>query len=82
MKTVYIQNRSPHRILDDMTSKEAFIEKKLNVDHRRIIGCPVYTHIPKDKRKKLDPTIMKGIFVGYSTSSKTYRVYIKGRTLD
>jgi len=33
--------------------------------------------IPKDKRKKLDPTSTKGIFVGYSASLKTYRIYIK-----
>eukprot|EP00253_Pinus_taeda_P008095 PITA_08095 len=31
----------------------------------------------KDKRKKLDPTSKKGIFVGYSYSSKAYRIYIK-----
>jgi hypothetical protein len=46
------------------------------VEHLRIFGCPVYIHIPKDKRKKLDPSRKKGIFVGYSESSKTYRIYI------
>jgi len=30
-----------------------------------------------DKRKKLDPAGMKDIFVGYSSSSKAYRTYIK-----
>jgi len=34
----------------------------------------VNIHIPKDKRKKLDPSGVKGIFVGYSNSSKTYRI--------
>lgn len=75
--TVYIKNRSPHRILDNMTPKESFTRKKPNVDNLRIFGCHVYIHIPKDKRKKLDLTGMKGIFVGYVTSSKAYRVYIK-----
>lgn len=37
----------------------------------------IYIHIPKDKRKKLDPTSKKGIFGGYSNSSKAYRIYIK-----
>lgn len=75
--TTYIQNISPYRILDDMTPKEAFIGKKLNVDHLRIFGCLVYIHIPWDKRKKSDLTCMKGIFVEYNTSSKAYRVYKK-----
>jgi len=62
---VYIQNRSPHKSLDNMTLEEAFIGKKPSVDHLWIFGCPVYIHIPKDKRKKLDPTSMKGICFGY-----------------
>ena len=35
----------------------------------------MYTHIPKEKRTKLDPSRKKGIFVGYSESSKAYRIY-------
>ena len=34
-------------------------------------------------RKKLDPTNLKGIFVGYNASSKAYRIYIKeGRHIE
>jgi hypothetical protein len=32
MTTIYVHNRSPHRILKDMTPEEAFSEKKPNVD--------------------------------------------------
>jgi hypothetical protein len=46
------------------------------VEHLRIFGCPVYIHIPKDKMKKLEPSGKKGIFVGYSESSKAYKIYI------
>lgn len=77
MTIVYLQNRSPHRILNNMTLEEAFTGKKPSVDHLRIFGCPMYIHIPKDKRKKLDPTSLRGIFVGYSASSKAYIIYIK-----
>jgi hypothetical protein len=76
MTTIYVQNRSPHRILKDMTLEEAFSGKKPNVENLRIFGCPVYFHIPKDKRNKLEPSGKKGIFVGYSESSKAYRIYI------
>ena len=64
--TVYVQNHTPHRVLKNKTLEEAFPTKKLEVRHLRIFGCLVYIHIPKEKRKKLDPSGKKGIFVGYS----------------
>jgi hypothetical protein len=36
----------------------------------------VYCHVPSEKRTKLKATTEKGIFVGYSETSKGYRVYI------
>jgi len=30
---VYIQNQSPHKILENMTPEEAFTERKTSVDH-------------------------------------------------
>ena len=45
----------------------------------RIFGCPVYIHVPKDKRKKLEPSGKKGIFVGYSESLKSYIIYVLGQ---
>jgi hypothetical protein len=76
MTTIYVQNISPHRILKDMTLEESFSSKKPNVENLRIFGCPIYSHIPKDKRNKLEPLGKKGIFMGYSESSKDYRIYI------
>ena len=76
---VYIQNRSPHRILKNMTPEEAFSGKNPSVEHLRIFGCPVYIHVPNDKRKKLEPSGKTCIFVGYSESSKAYRIYVPGQ---
>ena len=38
----------------------------------------MYIHIPKEKSTKLDPSGKKVIFVGYSESSKAYRIYFLG----
>ena len=38
----------------------------------------MYIHILKEKRMKLDPSGKKGIFVGYSKSSKAYKIYFPG----
>ena len=35
----------------------------------------MYIHIPKESRTKLDPSGKKGIFLGYSKSSKAYKIY-------
>jgi hypothetical protein len=52
---------------------------KPKVSHPGIFGSPVYAHIPSEKRTKLDPSLEKGIFVGYSETSKDYKVYILGQ---
>ena len=75
---VYVQNHSPHRVLENKTLEEAFFGKKPEVSHLRIFGCRVYIHVPKEKITKLDPSRKKGIFVGYSESSKAYRIYFLG----
>jgi len=74
---VYLQNQIPHKILNNMKLNEAFIGKKTSVDHLHIFGCLVYIHVPKDKRKKLYPTSLRGNFVGHSASYKAYIIYIK-----
>ena len=72
---MYVQNHPPHRVLENKTLEEAFSGEKLELIHRRIFGFPVYIHISKDKKTKLDPSGKKGIFIGYSDTSKDYRIY-------
>jgi hypothetical protein len=52
--------------------------KKAEVIHLKIFGCPVFIHILKEKRNKLEPSGKKGIFVGYCEVSKVFRIYIPG----
>jgi hypothetical protein len=80
MTAVYVQNRSPHQIFKNITPEEAFTLVKLEIRHFKIFGCPVYFHVLKEKRSKLDPSGRKGAFVGYNESSKAYRIYIPGQT--
>ena len=75
---VYVQNRLSHSALGFKTPEEMFSGKKPEVSHLKIFGCPVFVHIPKEKRAKLDPSGKKGIFVGYCEVSKALRIYIPG----
>ena len=61
---VYVQNICPHKIVKNMTLEEAFIGVKPEVGHLQIFGCPVYIHVPKEKRTKLEPSGKKVTFVG------------------
>jgi hypothetical protein len=72
MTTVYVQNKSLHQILKNIAPKETFTGVKPEIGHFKIFGCPVYFHVPKEKRSKLDPSGRKGTFVGYSESLKSY----------
>jgi hypothetical protein len=67
---VYVQNKSPHNVLENKTPEEMFLGEKPEVSHFRIFGFPIFVHVPKEKRTKLDPSGWKGIFVGYSDTSK------------
>jgi hypothetical protein len=79
MRTVYMQNMIPHKIMKNMTLEEAFTGVNPEVGHFMIFMCPIYIHVPKEKRTKLDPLGRKGTFVGYNESSKEYQIYIPGQ---
>ena len=73
---VYVQNKSPHRRLGDITPKEAFTGENPEISHFKIFECPFYICVLREKRTKLDPAKKRGIFVGYSESAKAYPIYI------
>jgi hypothetical protein len=74
--TVYVQNILSHSALGFKTPEEMFSGKKPEVSHLKIFGCPVFVHISKERRIKLDPSRRKGIFVEYYEVSKAFRIYI------
>ena len=53
-----------------------FTGKKPEVNHLKIFGSVAYCHIPDEKHSKLDQTAEEGYHVGYSETSKAYRIYI------
>ena len=75
---MYIGNKSTHVVLDEKTPKEVFTSEKLDISHLHIFGCPVYIHIPKEKRTNIEPSVNKGDFVSYSETSKEFKIYVHG----
>ncbi|KAL0366816.1 UNVERIFIED_CONTAM: Retrovirus-related Pol polyprotein from transposon TNT 1-94 [Sesamum radiatum] len=72
---VYLLNRCPTKAVQNMTPIEAWSGRKPSAKHLRVFGSICYVHIPTEKRHKLEEKKEKGIFLGYSTQSKGYRIY-------
>lgn len=75
---VYVQNRCPRQVIDSKTPNKVFTSKKPEVSHFIIFGSPMYFHVPKEKRRTLDESGKKGTFVGFSETSKAYKIYVHG----
>ena len=59
-----------------MILEECVTGKKPEVSHFRIFGSLPYSHVPSEKRTKLEPTAEKGIFMVYDETSKAFRIYL------
>ena len=77
----YIINRVMIRPILKKTAYELFKGKKPKISHFRTFGCPCFIH-NNGKRNigKLDAKSDEGIFMGYASKPKGYRVFNK-RTL-
>ncbi|KAI5312051.1 hypothetical protein L3X38_041224 [Prunus dulcis] len=72
---VYLQNRCYTTLVTDKTPFEAFTGRKPSVKHLRVFGSIYYSHIPSNLRQKFDDKASKGIFMGYGSCEKGYRIY-------
>eukprot|EP00253_Pinus_taeda_P029221 PITA_29221 len=71
----YIKNRCPSSAIREKTPYELWYGHVPSVKHLRIFGSTCYALIPKVHRNKLGARIRKCIFLGYSNTSKAYRLY-------
>ena len=74
----YVRNRLPTTALkENETPYEQWYARKPDVSHLRVFGCMAYAHVPDSERRKLDKKSKKMRFVGYSITSKGYRLFDK-----
>ncbi|CAL9024592.1 unnamed protein product [Prunus brigantina] len=72
---VYILNRCPTKALNNITLFEAYSKRKPGIAHLKIFGSLCYVHVPAELRHKLKSKSVKGVFVGYATCEKGYRIF-------
>ena len=76
--TCYTTNRCMTRPLLEKTPYELLKGRKPNISHLRVFGCKCFIHNNgKNLPGKFDARSDNGIFLGYSTHSKAYRLLNK-----
>ena len=73
----YLSNRVFIRPILNKTPYELWNERKPKISYLRVFGCKCYILNTKDNLGKFDAKTDEGIFLGYATSSKSYRVFNK-----
>eukprot|EP00752_Nemacystus_decipiens_P015081 g13435.t1 len=71
---MYLSNRTPHAALHNGTPYKALYGKEAYLGHVRVIGSRAFVH-EETHTRKLEHRAWEGRLVGYSTDSKSYRVY-------
>ncbi|KAL6322495.1 hypothetical protein AAG906_009794 [Vitis piasezkii] len=79
MIVVYLMNRLPSRVLHYKTPLQVFAQHvtlaSVIMLPPRKFGCVTYVHIHKNQRTKLDPCVVRCVFLGYAAHKKGYRCY-------
>nr|KAJ0194309.1 hypothetical protein LSAT_V11C800413730 [Lactuca sativa] len=71
----FTQNRSLIHRIHKKTPYEMLKDRKPDVSFFHVFGCICYILNQCDPRSKFEPKADKGIFVGYSSISKAFRVF-------
>ena len=74
----YIMNRALIIPIINKTSYELYKVRKPNISHLHVFGCKCFVlNNGKDNLGKFDAKSDEGIFLGYSSNSKDFRIYNK-----
>lgn len=70
----YVQNRLPYKS-EKLIPMEEFLGTSPNYNFMFEFGKFVYVHVPKEKRRKLEPKAVKMRFMGFDFMSKAFRLF-------
>lgn len=69
----FLINRCPSTTIDMRTPKEVWSGHPPNLNRLKVFGCVAYAHIRQDK---LEPRVVKCLFLGYLKGVKGIRVVV------
>jgi hypothetical protein len=68
----YLVNWSPSPAIDCKTPNEIWLGEPTDYNSLKVFGCSAYFHVTEDK---LQPRAKRGIFLGYASGVKGYRIW-------
>ena len=71
----YIRNRCPSTAINNKSPYEMWYNHLPTIQHFRVFGSPCFALIPRQQRNKLGARNRKCLFLGYSNTSRAYRLY-------
>ncbi|KAI3719915.1 hypothetical protein L6452_20821 [Arctium lappa] len=75
LTATYIINRLPSRVIDNKTPYEIVFGQRPDYDFMKVFGCLAYYGNTETKGDKFEMKGRPGIFLGYPTGSKGYKIY-------
>ena len=72
---IFLLNRLPTKVVAEKTLYEAWYGFKPSLKNLKVFGCLCFVYVPHIEREKLYKREKAGIFVGYSSISKAYRIF-------
>lgn len=75
MTAAYIINRTPTPILNGKTPFERLYNRPPPLSHLQVFGCLCYSHNQKRMGDKFASRSVKGVFIGYPSGKKDWRIY-------
>ena len=73
----YVLNRVSLRSILKKTPYELWKDRKPNISYFKVFGCKYFILNTKDNLGKFDAKTDIGVFLGYSSTRKAYRVFNK-----
>lgn len=74
---VYTINRTGKSHVSNKSPYEVWYQKDVSLNQFKVFGSRVSVHVPKEQRLKWDSKNKIGILMGYSDTTKGYRIYFE-----
>ncbi|GKC28659.1 putative RNA-directed DNA polymerase [Tanacetum coccineum] len=75
LTATYIINRLPSKIIENKTPYELLHSEKPSYDHMRVLGCLAYYRSIETNGDKFEIRGRPGVFMGYPSGTKGYKIY-------
>ncbi|CAL1397690.1 unnamed protein product [Linum trigynum] len=72
---VHLINRVPTPVLNNLTPFEKLHKKPPDLSYLRVFGCLCFASTLHNHRTKFDSRARKGIFIGFTSGIKGYKIY-------